>query len=68
VLVQKYADGCLEVYVLWRGPAEACVRHGFEDVQLGVDSGSQQLPVHPNRVGQKQVSGAGLQECGWKAG
>jgi hypothetical protein len=62
MLGKKCADGWFELFVLRRAAAAARVWHGFEDVQFDLDSGGQQPALHPDRVRQQQVSGAGLQE------
>ncbi len=42
--------------------------HGLEYVQLGIDPACTKLPVHPNVIGQKQVSGSSLQKRRWEGG
>src|SRR5262245_29111636 len=67
VPVEEPADLGPEVLVLGRA-VEAGVRHGLEDVQVGVDPGGTQLSVHPHGVGQEQVAGARLEERRREAG
>src|ERR1700677_4311032 len=43
-------------------PEESSVRHCLEDVQLRVDSTGTQFAVHSNGVGEKKITGSGLQE------
>jgi hypothetical protein len=58
---QKAANFIGQLIVL-RGTEEPTVGHGLEYVQLCIDPAGTQLPVHPNGVGQKQISGSSLKE------
>src|ERR1700757_1736861 len=50
-----------------RRALEAAVWHALEDVELSGHARLAQGPVHPDRVRQEEIAGAGLQEGGWKA-
>ena len=56
---QESTDLVSQLVVL-RGTEEPAVGHGLKDVQLGIDPASTKLSVHPNGIGQKQVSGSSL--------
>src|SRR4051794_19729164 len=51
---------------IFRRATETTVRHGFENVQFGVDAGVAQCAVHPDGVGQEEITRARLDEGGRK--
>jgi hypothetical protein len=56
------ATNLLGQLIVLGGTEEPTVGHGLEYVELRIDPAGTQLPVHPNGVGQKQVSGSSLKE------
>ena len=64
---QESAD-LLSQFVVFRGTEEPAVGHGLEHVELRLDAAGPKLPVHPDGVGQEQVSGSRLQEGRWEGG
>ena len=58
---QESTDLVSQLVVLGR-TEEPAVGHGLEHVQLGINPACTKLPVHPNGIGQKQVSGSRLQK------
>src|ERR1019366_10066979 len=58
---EKATDLVGQLIVL-RSTEDPPVGHGLEDVQLLIDPARTKLPVHPNGVGQEQVSGSSLKE------
>ena len=58
----KESTNLLGEVIVFGGTEEPAVRHGLEHVQLGIDPAGTKLSVHPNRVGQEQVSGSSLQK------
>lgn len=42
--------GVIRIRILRAGATETAMRHGLEDVELGLDPGGEELAVHPNGV------------------
>ena len=57
------ADLLLQLQVLRRAE-EAAVGHGLEDVEVDLDAGGAEPPVHSYRVREEQVARARLEEGG----
>ena len=64
---QESTDLVSQIVVLG-GTEEPAMGHGLEHVQLRINPTGTELSVHPDGVGQKQVSGSRLQKGRWEGG